>query len=169
MEIAEVTVPITLSDGKTRRMRFNGNCMCAYEEATGKFFLGTVSELFEAVFPEGNKPDTTKLAQNPLEIVRRVSMVDLRALLWSTLHEYNAAGEPHWPLTIMQVGHMLQLKDVVPVFTAFLKGQSANSPTAEELGEFPAEVRSPDGSGSPQATAGNGGERGIRLPVDAFA
>lgn len=165
--VAEMRVPIQLGD-KERMLFFNANSMVAFEQATGKFFLSTISELFEAVYPGG---DVKSVPSNPLEIVRRVSMTDLRALLWSVLHEYDAKDEPVWPLTIGQVGRLFQLKDIIPIFTAFLRGQSGNSPSREELGESPAEIRSnpaPNGSPPTPLTSADGGERGIELPEGAF-
>jgi hypothetical protein len=141
--------------------------MVAFEQATGKFFLSTISELFEAVYPGG---DVKKIPANPLEIVRRVSMTDLRALLWAALHEYDAKDEPVWPLTMGQVGRLFQLKDIIPVFTAFLRGQSGNSPSHEEMGESQAETSKTSPNGSPPVphTPEDGGERGIALPEGAF-
>ena len=149
-------------------MRFSANSMVAYEEATGKFFLDTVASLYDVMRPliEAQKAGLPANA-NPLEIVRNVPMKDLRALIWASLHEY-VNDEPVWPLTIHQVGRMLQLNDIPRVFTAFLKGQSKNSPTTEEMGES----QTPPVLPNPRVTskeADGGGERSIELPADAFA
>jgi hypothetical protein len=170
--VAELRVPIQLD--KERILYFNANSMVAYEQQTGKFFLSTVSELFQAVYPDGPPDDNPTGADKtstttPLDIVKRVSMTDLRALLWSALHEYDAKDEPFWPLTIGQVGRLFQLKDIIPIFTAFLRGQTGNSPSKEEMGESPAEVsKNPGANGSPPTPVPVGGERGIALPADAF-
>ena len=69
--IAELTIPITLGNNEYR-MRFSGNTMCAYEQETGKFFLSTVSDLFDAVFPEGVPKDGTSKVK-PMEVMKRVA------------------------------------------------------------------------------------------------
>ena len=165
--IAEVRIPIKLSDGRERFMLFEANTMCAYEAETGKFFLSTVSDLFDAVFPDGVPPDRVSKV-NPLEIMKRVSMTDLRALLWASLHEYNARDDPAWPLTLNQVGKLMQLQHVPAIFSAFLAGQQGNSPSKAEMGESPAATGSTNGTDSPPTIAAPGGERGIALPADAL-
>ena len=176
--MAEMHVPITLADGVERTMRFNANSMIAYEEATGEFFLEAVASLYDVMQPviakhrkaKEAKASDAELATLSFDILRLVSIKKLRALLWSTLHEYDKQDEPHWPLTIGQVGRLLQPKDVNRVFTAFLQGQAGNSPTKEEMGESPA----PAPTGSLKASAvepttdPDGGERSIELPADAF-
>ena len=75
--IAETRIPIMLDVG--RMMVFNANTMCAYEEATGKFFLDTVASLYEAMKPALDKKsqDSSKggdavLNVNPMGIGPRV-------------------------------------------------------------------------------------------------
>lgn len=161
--IAEIQVPIKLGD-TDYVMVFNANTMVAYEQATGKFFLRTVAMLMAVAFPKGLKEEQET---NPWMILSKVSMIDLRALLWAALHNYDSDDNPKWPLTITQVGRLLQLKDIVPTFNQFLKGQAGNNPKDNEMGESPAEVKtSPD---SPQqSNPASIGERGIALPVDVF-
>lgn len=195
----ETRVPISLG-GVKRTLVFNVNTMCAYEEATGKFFLDTVASLYDAMAPalttaikqaaasaetgqdaasepglDGNGASDSQpsLGQrnaktSPFDIVRKVPMRDLRALLWAALHEYDQNDEPTWPLTLNQVGRMLGMADILPIFTSFLKGQSVNQPSKEEMGEsLPAAV---DGGASPalKLTA-DGGDHSIELPASAFA
>jgi hypothetical protein len=165
MPIVEKRVPIELG-GVKRSMVFDGNTMCAYEEATGKFFLDTVATLYDVlrsnVKPAKPTPDGTEEApaadlKNAViaderkagaEIMRKLSMTTLRALLWASLHTYDQDGEPRWPLTITQVGRQLTIEHVAPIFLAFINGQVRNSPTPEEMGE----------SRSPQPEAGPSGE-----------
>ena len=195
----ETRVPISLG-GVKRTLVFNVNTMCAYEEATGKFFLDTVASLYDAMAPalttaikqaaasaetgqdaasepglDGNGASDSQpsLGQrnaktSPFDIVRKVPMRDLRALLLAALHEYDQNDEPTWPLTLNQVGRMLGMADILPIFTSFLKGQSVNQPSKEEMGEsLPAAV---DGGASPalKLTA-DGGDHSIELPASAFA
>ena len=186
IQYAETVVPVKLD--KVRNLVFNANCMMAYEEATGKFFLTTVASLYDAMRPalaaqakaaeakEGE--DAVIVSVNPLSIIQQVPMKELRALIWAALHEYgkNPADpdEPSWPLTINQVGRLIQIQDVPRIFTAFLKGQTRNSPTQEELGEsrqrsVQAPATAPASGGNvPRTEAASGGERSIELPVDAF-
>lgn len=171
----EVRVPIMLD--KERTLVFNANTMCAFEEKTGKFFLDTVSTLYEAMAP-ALKARRAKLAGEDapivkaLDILKRVPMVDLRALIWAALHEYSPTDEPTWPLTLTQVGRMITIKNIPELFSIFLDGQAKNTPTKEELGESPARSEDPKPSvpsSSPELTvAGGGGQLSIALPEAAF-
>jgi len=169
--IAEVRVPIMLD--KERLMYFNGNSMSAYEEATGKFFMDTVASLYELLRPLTERrqnpdgPANTKI--NAMDLVRKVPMTDLRALVWAAVHDYDSKDEPHWPLTIKQVGRYITMAKVPEIFTKFLQGQMANTPTKEEMGESPAPPVSGAGSANlPQSETATGGGSTIELPVDAF-
>lgn len=171
--IAETTVVLTLG-GEQRRLVFDANTMCAYEEATGRFFLDTLSSLYDAVMPSPTD-DTDPDAPPPprrtaTDVLRQVSMKDLRALLWAAMHDYDERGEPRWPLTLHQVGRMLVPASIPDVFLAFLRGQSDNMPTREEAGETrppEAVASSPEARSASAATAS--GPRGIASLADAFA
>ena len=184
MNFAETKVPIELgtdSNGKpiTRILIFNANTMCAYEEATKKFFLDTVTSLYDAMRPALDAQKTVEAetssvpATNAFNIIHKVPMKDLRALIWAALHEYDRDDNPVWPLTIGQVGRLIQLQDVPRVFNAFLRGQIKNSPSTEELGESRASsapaAPNPLGGATLKTGAESGGERSIELPADAFA
>jgi len=165
MSLAEKRVPIKLG-GRDFTMIFNANTMCAFEDATGKFFLRTTATLLMTAFPNGtDKP----MVLNPGIILGKVSMVDLRALLWASIHEYDADDNPTWPLKLNQVGRMLRLEDILPIFNSFLTGQSDNNPTEKELGESQAEAQKVSQDSPLKSTPEAGGERGIELPADAFA
>lgn len=110
-------IPITLD--KPRRMVFDLNTFARYEEATGRFFLDTVSTLFSAFQAEAN----------PLSILKAVSMRDLRALLWASLAAEDSA------LTVDQVGAMIDLENLTDVFGSFLTGHAENMPDKSEVGE----------------------------------
>ena len=166
----ETRVPVKLD--KERFMVFNANTMCAYEEATGKFFLDTVAYLHNVLKPLIESRAKLAAGESPeelsgMEIMRKVSTRDLRALLWASLHEYRGnPPEPFWPLTQFQVGRFLQPKDVIRIFTLFMFGQSSNSPTKSEMGESPAREMVPESA--PRPTEESGGEPSIELPADAF-
>jgi hypothetical protein len=167
--IAEKRIPLTLD--KERVLIFNCNTMVAYEEATGKFFLDTIASLYDALKPlldarlavKAGKTDQPMVTG--MEVVRRVPMTQLRALVWAACHEYKN-DEPVWPLTITQVGRYIRLDNLVQVFQLFLLGHSKNSPTEKELGESqPSSASLAEPAAAPQT---NGGERSIELPEDAF-
>jgi hypothetical protein len=163
--VAEVRSSIRLG-GADRTLVFNCNTMVAFEQVSGKFFLHVVSDLLSAAYPQGVEKAVVK---SPYEILSKVSMSDLRALLWAAMHEYDENDDPVWPLKLHQVGRLLTLPDIIPAFTIFLRGQTANNPTSSEMGESQAEKEKMKPTEAPPITQETGGERGIELPVDAFA
>ena len=172
--LAEMTVPLKLGN-ETYTMRFTGNTMVAYEEATDKFFMDTVSSLYDVVFPKGHVDDEgrpTATRVTGLELVRKISIKELRALLWATLHDYDDKGDPVWPLTVTQVGSRLNFQNISYVFIRFLTGVSANSPSGGELGEpAAAPMTPPDAAGREGTTPDTGaigGGTGIALPAGAL-
>jgi hypothetical protein len=173
MQLAEMTIPVELG-GKTYTMYFNANCMAAYEQSTGKFFMDTVASLYAVIFPKGHEDAEgapVKALVNGLDIVRRLSMIDLRALLWSSLHSYDDKGDPVWPLTEAQVGRLLNFQNLPAVFVRFLTGVSSNMPTEEELGESQAVPETKTATAESRTeppTRGTGGEAGIVLPAGAL-
>jgi hypothetical protein len=178
LNILETRVPITLG-GVKRTMVFNANTFAAYEESTGKFFLDTAASLFDAMKPflEARKSRALQTADadntsnaSIIDVLRKVSIKDLRALLWASLHEYDEAGDPVWPLTLNEVGRVLKTTDIPAIFTAFLRGQSENSPTPDEVGESQASpaTKPRPVNGAPPKEADGGGERSIELPQAAF-
>jgi hypothetical protein len=200
LNFAESVVSIELG-GKTCNLRFNANTMVSYEAVTGKMFLDTVAILYDVIdvakksvskaavepikiaIAEGNgdltadavAEDSKLAAVSAFDIIRKVPMQDLRALIWASLHEYGKnptdPDEPSWPMTIGKVGRMIQLQDIPRIFSAFLRGQIKNSPSKEELGESraPSEAASSGDGRALRTAAVGGGERSINLPEDAFA
>lgn len=147
--------PITVVlGGVERQLVFDMNTFAAYEEKTGKFFLDTMTGLF-GVFKEVSAANSGELSESQLasigaSVLSRVSMVDLRALLWSALHEYDSNDEPTWPLTINQVGRLIDISTVMQFFSSFIDGSIANSPLDSEL--------PPEREGRPtEANPGSGG------------
>jgi len=167
MPIAETIITIELD--KPYQMYFNANCMCAFEEATGKNFLDTVAKLYEAYKPmlEAQKAGMeTSESLAALRIVTKVPITDLSALIWAGIHTYDKDDNPQWPLTLGQVRRMITISTIPKLFLSFLQGQSANSPSASEMGESRAPLETKT-SGA-RAVNGSGGEPSIELPVDAF-
>lgn len=170
--IAEERFLVRLGD-QDRAMCFDANTFVAFEQTTGKFFMDVVSKLYEMMFPKGHEDAGGRLVPvkvNGMDIVRRISMEDLRALLWSSFHDYDAQDNPVWPMTINQVGRHLNFQNVIPIFVKFLTGVSANSPSKAELGESSAEASAapPPGPSAVPTGAATGGAAGIALPVGAL-
>lgn len=99
-------------------------------------------------------------------LARRISISDIRAMVWAALHEYDQDDNPSWPLTINQVGRLLSPSTVLSVVPQIIRGQTENSPTVAEVGES-------SGPQKPtrnvvQLTKPNGGAAGIELDADAF-
>jgi hypothetical protein len=182
--IAEPTTMVELG-GEKRQLYFNANTMCAYEEATGKFFLDTVSRLYDVLrenVPQLQKAvnDGTSVIEMPKDpteaaarnrkisgaILRKVPMTDLRALIWAACHKYQN-DEPVWPLTLHQVGRLITPLAVPRLFLAFITGQVSNAPTPQEMGESQPPQKEPqaEASGAPQK---NGGELSTALLEDAL-
>lgn len=160
----EIKVPIRLGD-RDYTLYFNANTMCAYEEQTHKFFLDTVSNLLEVIYPDG----LAKSAASPYAIMKKFPMVELRALLWAAVQEYDEEDNPSWPLTIGQVGKLLTVGNILAIFSKYLKGTTGNNPTKEEAGESLAGSKPEVPSNSlPKKQDDDGGEPGIALPVSAF-
>lgn len=189
MSFLETRIPIKLG-GQDVVLTFNANTFAAYEEATGKFFLDTAATLYDALKPflpqapaaQGELPleeaaapqeataPTTVPTSKVFEVLRKVSIKDLRALIWSAAHDYDESGEPHWPLTLNEVGRRLRPLDIPQIFMSFAGGMVSNSPTVDEVGESPAAPAVPSSAiGAPPKKAAGGGERSTELPVDAFA
>jgi hypothetical protein len=169
-KITETRIPITLD--KEYVLYFNANTMCAFEEATGKNFLGTVATLYDAYKPLLSGTGATGAVLASLDVIRKVPMSELTALIWAGLHTYDDKDEPTWPLTLSQVRRLVDIQSIPRLFLSFLKGQSANSPTTAEMGESQTLSEPSDPKTKTPETASaqpvNGGERSIELPVDAF-
>jgi len=164
VHFAEIRVPVMLD--KERFLIFDANAMEAYEEATGKFFLDTVASLYEAMRPVVEMQQK-KLKVSNMQLTRHIPVKFLRALVWATCIEYDKDDTPSWPFTLNQMGRVLLPHMILPVFTAFLKGASANSPTTAELGESQALPKA-NGTQEEQTEADGGGEPSIDVPASAF-
>jgi hypothetical protein len=141
--------------------------MSAYEQATGKFFLDTVSTLYDVLREYVPQLKSAIGGQTPTEealdnrrvasaVLRKVPITDLRALIWAAYHEYDRHDEPTWPLTQSQVGRLISPLMVPRLFLAFMTCQTANTPTPEEMGESqaPRPEKKAEASGAPQDNGG---------------
>jgi hypothetical protein len=169
--IAETVIPVTLGD-RDYVMRFNANTFVAYESVTGKFFMDTVSGMYDMLFPKGHEAEDGSPApvnMSGTDLIRRISMEQLRALLWASLHEYDAKDDPVWPLTLNQIGRQLNFQNIIPIFVRFLTGVSGNAPTKAEMGESSAAAKKKKSAPSPPPiTRVDGGAAGIELPAGAL-
>lgn len=169
--IAETRIPVVIG-GRKMTMVFNLNTMSAFEEVRHKLFTETVVKLYQEMEPlfanaQGQQGDEAKRVG--LQILQRIPILDLRALLWAALHDYDANDEPHWPLTINQVGRMIGPANMLEVFGAFLRGHQQNLPTREEVGESGG--RSAESTPSAQtaaSTPANGGTEFTELPEAVY-
>ena len=162
--LAEVRIPIQLDI--PRMLIFNLNTMAMFEQTTrtaenveGKFYFDVILKLFEiyqSVTTEAQElmkraaeeaePGTdlsrlemVDIQKMGLNIIRKVSMIDLRALIFSALHEYPKGSKvPEWPLTIYEVGRHLTPLLMPGILRKIIDGHSQNSPTRKELGEVSA-------------------------------
>jgi hypothetical protein len=124
---------------KQRYMYFDLNTYAAYEQETGKFFFNTVADVIDAIrgaqtTPESEGDENPQV--DPMKVMRRIGMRDLRALLWASLHRYELRKGKQvavWDLSIDEVGAMISHLNVEAIFTAFISGYAQNSPQAEDL------------------------------------
>lgn len=117
---------------RQRNMVFDANAYSAYEEATGKFFLDTLSQLQEM---SGKFLADQSDEQRARIVMRGLSVRDIRALVWAAcLHE-----DPD--LTLDEVGsYLVTIGHIMGAFTAVFRGVNANEPGPEELPETAAVV-----------------------------
>lgn len=109
--------------GKDRSLYFDLNTFAAFEEVTGKHFLLYLHEL----------QSLASTAQSVSEAERammfcRISMKDIRALLWAAMHEFNLEGKVVWPLTLEEVGSMLDIPTIVQLVPRVMSASADNLP-----------------------------------------
>jgi len=129
--------------GHQATIHFDLNTLCAFEEATGRFFLDFLTSLqpltLEAAQDAASNtgpPDSPQAAfaleKTAVEILRKIGMRDVRALIWAGWHTYDGGDEPVWPFTISQVGAMLDAGALVRLLPQILHHSIANSVDKEE-------------------------------------
>ncbi len=180
--IAEVRIPVELDrDARTgaylpRSLVFNVNTMAAYEEKTGKFYWDTVLKFSEIQGKYGYRletgetvPSQAEMRRSSTDIIRRIRVADIHAMLWAALHTYDAQDNPKWPLTLAQIGRLIMPFDTAKFLGLILKGIQANSPTNAELGEVSGGPTLVKPAEPPTTQEESGGEASIELPASAFA
>jgi hypothetical protein len=116
--------------GRERKLFFDLNTFAAFEDVAGKHFLMYLHEL----------QSVASVAQAASEEERammfcRISMKDIRALLWAALHEVNVEGKVIWPLTIEEVGAMLDIPSIVRLVPQVMTASTDNLPVSESTSE----------------------------------
>jgi hypothetical protein len=116
--------PITIHlDGKPHQLLFDLNTFAAFEEVSGKFFLDFLASVQESV-----SKSRTEGVLNPMELLRNISVRDVRAFIWAALHTYDREDNAKWPFTIQQLGRMIDLNSIPTLLPALLGGAADNFP-----------------------------------------
>ncbi len=107
--------------GKEYELFFDLNTYSSFEEISGKLFTDMLFELQEAV-QEGEKRGDKSYA------IRRIPLKMIRFFLWAALHTYDADGEPQWPLTVGQLGRLIDINNLGTLLPSLLSGAGNNLP-----------------------------------------
>lgn len=142
------TVTITLG-GSKRSLYFDLNTFAAFEESTGRFFLDFLASLQTAT-------QDAQVNKDPMRFLGKLGLKDIRALAWAAMHEYDAHDNPVWPLTLQQVGRLINIDNIKTVIPALMQGAITNAPDEDDLGPAPSRPPEPGGVGSPP---GDGGDK----------
>ncbi len=107
--------------GKEYELFFDLNTYASFETASGKLFTDMLFELQEAV-AEGEKRGDKAYA------IRRIPLKMIRAFLWAAVHTYDQDGEPQWPLTMGQLGRLIDINNLGSLLPNLLRGAGDNLP-----------------------------------------
>ena len=111
--------------GHSYQLYFDLNTFTKYEEVSGSSFTQFISDLQDAV-------QAVAETGNNMEFLRRINLRQLTQFLYSALHGYDPQDEPYWPLTIGQLGRLVDAENMVSVVRTLLQGYGSNAPSAEE-------------------------------------
>jgi hypothetical protein len=119
--------------GKTYPLYFDLNTFEAFERQTGVFFLDFLASLGESIQSlqaqvEG-AADSSKDALRQvrvLDVMRRLSLTNIRALIWAALHTYDKSGEPVWPFTIGQMSRLIDVETMATLFPRLMTASMDN-------------------------------------------
>lgn len=122
--------PLTVTlDGEERMFYFDLNTFSAFEEVTGTFFFDFLGRLTQAVGETNGD-----LASNAvLQVLRKVSLKEVRALAWAAMHSYDRDDNPVWEMTLNQVGRMLDVQNIGQLLPSLLRTSTENMPKPEEV------------------------------------
>ncbi len=134
LKVLAPTMEVELGDGKKYELVFDLNTFSAYEESTKKSFFDTLAEMVEQLqsLPKNEQGQVDLSKVSGLALFRAVRITDLQALVWAACHTYDHRDNPVWPFTRNQMGRLIHFGNVMGVAMAFLSGNFANYPTAEE-------------------------------------
>lgn len=141
------TVTVELG-GKKYELVFDVNTFDQYEATSGKNFFETLERLMEFITTL-QKTGDNQFNVSPLHLFKVLPVGDLRALVQAAIHTYpDPQGPPHFPLTIHQVGRLINMENITQVVMAVMLGQTKNQPTSQELeaaGEDQGPTPAPEG------------------------
>jgi hypothetical protein len=163
------TVEITLTNHRKHALHFDLNTFFQFEEKAGKTLPSFLVELEQAFAPLASKKDAKKngKADAPVlvlndrkvaEALGKLSVKDLRALVWAALHEYDAHGEPIWPYTIGQLGGLIDHSNLGKIMGSLMSGVTGSLPRSTQDKEEPKKDARP--TNSPETPSSGGNESG---------
>jgi hypothetical protein len=126
------TKPLSIVIGGQRcLLYFDLNTFAAFETATGKFFLDFLASMEDAVRSAVAQNNGGSDQTAALQLMRRISIKDVRAFVWAALHTYDANDEPHWPMTEGQLGRMIDVNNIAQLIPKLLSANADNGPEVE--------------------------------------
>lgn len=148
---------ITLG-GRKYNFYLNMNTFAAFDESTGKFFMDFIVSMQEAFSKAyALDPDTKQMvAKDPRLVARTLQMADFRAFVWAGVHEYvvdrsNGREIATWPLSIYEVGKLLDLKEMLRLLPVVISANTDNLP--QDADNQPVSLQ--EESGSPLSLVGD--------------
>jgi hypothetical protein len=133
--------PLSIEMGnKKLTLIFDLNTFSAFEDITGKFFVDFLVDMQESVAKvqaSALKRAAAKaegLSAPPLskEDAIRISAKDFQAFIWAANHTYNEKDESVWPLTMSQIGKLININTIPSLLPALLKSSTQNMPDAAD-------------------------------------
>lgn len=138
------TVEIKLTNGKKHTLYFDLNTFYQFEEMAGKTlpsFLVELERSFAPLLVPASKDSVRKTAKTVTitsdtrditTALSKLSVKDMRALIWSALHEYDGDGEPKWPYTIGKLGGLIDHTNLSAIMVSLMAGISGSMPRADK-------------------------------------
>lgn len=155
MDPTNTPVEITLNNGKKHKLWFDLNSFSEFETQAGKTLPAFLVELEQAFAPligktaNGKEPDPFVLTR----ALSRLSVKDLRALIWASLIEYDANDEPRRPYTIGKLGRLIDNSNITTVIGSLMTGITNSMPRPKK----DEEPKKENPIASPAAIPVNGG------------
>jgi hypothetical protein len=124
--------------GEERELYFNLNTFSAFEDVTqtdvhpdGKRFFEILKDLGTAYLEAQSTGD----AGGGLAMMAKLSLRDIRALVWSAWHTYPDPTQdtPEWPYTLHQVGRMITMADLPRLLPLLMERSFESMPDEAEV------------------------------------